>query len=331
MLIALFFYYDRMKGIFMKNFISFAASIPDEFSHLTDAKVPSYIMNTVMALMVAIAIVLIVYIVVSRRKINWLMSGLFGGVAVYLMFHYYLLNMAFSIIGMTPVRDNVFLYSIICGIVGSGFMIGGRLLLMKLFYSRANDFRGNLSFGVGIMCTEAVFMIVQLLTVYLSCFALNTTGAAELITEGMAEADIVSLMETIQSMMNYRIEEFILLAAAALVYMTFHLMATAPIFAAHEGKISKGWYAIVLGFMAVLKSAEYISYQVEVNPLVFAAIILIVGAAAVYIFYKLYAVHYKSEEYKNNDNSKTGGGYSRRNAKNQPPKKMPKFENLSKL
>ncbi len=305
----------------MNRFFSFAEEtaslIPDEYAHLKDAYVPKVSLMMTIISMIAILIAMVLIIVFVRKRQKGAVSGFFGGMATYLVFNYFAVNTLTNLTAM--VIKNKVLISITAGIIAGLVIVFGRLLTTKAFYIRYKTIADILAFGVGIMAVKAIVAAIPFFTTFIACSTLDSSGVEALLSTEMSADDITAMLKTVEEMVNYNYLELAMTAFTAIITMIYFVALTVPLLAAYQNKVKKLWYGISTFATAVIMMFYYMYVVGVLNGMSQLILTALVAVPMIYLCIKMYSIHYKSEEYKEQQKAANAA------------KKMPKFDNLSKL
>lgn len=312
--------YISGKEIFMNIFRELQFEIPSGYD--LSQKVPR---NTIMAAIISLIAVLamtIILCVLVRKRQKGKALGVFAGIAAYMIFFYFAGNTVVNILFGTFFKDYAetkAVLVIVLGLVMSLVPMFGRLLVMKLMSQRMTKASDALSVGVGIMVTEGFLYMVDLLMVVVSCNTINKTGIEAIVSSAGTQEEFTETLDSIFEMINYRAADFFYIGVAAIALMIFHLAVTVIIFAVFQKRESKGWY--VFGFAAyfIIQLLNYMAnYGVVSVPVKIITMILVTAITAFFAL-RMYKIYYKKEEFAEQKKAEAA------------QKKMPKFDNLSKL
>lgn len=316
------------------------------------ATVPtSRLVFTIIGLVLLFAAIIAVVVLVTRKqKGNGF--GILGGIATYLVFFYFTISIVITVLfSFTPLKKYVLkgddgtttitstaVFVLVYTLVTALIPIAGRWMSNKAFGYRMTSFGQNLSFGLGIACTQAVFTMSTLFQMCASMVIINRSGLETLVsgiilknengqymvTEGMT-AKAYSTLDTAMDLINFKTSAILLLSIVAILILIYQVAITVPLYAAHQKKIPMGWYGMVYGTYILIQGAQYLAERKVINEFAQFGIVLVVVAATTYFCYKQYMKFYKSEE---RDIKKEKEEMRK---KLQGTKKIPRFENLSNL
>ena len=248
--------------------------------------------------------------------------GLLVGIAAYMIFFYFAGNTVVNLLFSTLLKDYVetkAVIAVVLGLVMSLVPMFGRLLIMQLMAKRMDKVSDALSVGVGIMMTDAFLYMIDLLMVIVSCNTINKMGIETVLSNAETQEEFTETLESIFEMINYKASDFLYIGITAIAFMVFHLAVTIIIFAVYQKKESKGWYVFSFGAFFMMQLFNYMaSYNVVAAPVKILMLILF-AAGTVFFALKMYKIYYKKEE------------FAEKKKAEDEQKKMPKFDNLSKL
>lgn len=316
------------------------------------ATVPSSkLVLTIAGLILLLAAVVAVVILISRKqKGNGF--GILGGIATYLVFFYFAISVIITVLftfsplkkyvqeasdGTTLITSTtafVLVYTLTTALIP----IAGRWMSNKTFGYRMNTFGQNLSFGLGVACTQAVFTMSTLFQMAASMIIINRSGLETLVSgiitktesgqymvaEGKMEK-AYSTLDTAMELIDFKTSALILLSLVAIISLIYQIAITVPMYASHQKKASMGWYGMIYGSYLAIQASQYLNEREVINEYVRFIIVAAAAGITIYFSYRLYVKLYKSEE---RDIKKEKEELQK---KLQKSKKIPKFENLSNL
>lgn len=310
-----------MKGIYMRNFISSELKFEIPEGYDIGSTVPrSTIMTAIIGMLVILAAGIILFMWLRKReRINGF--GFFGGVATYMTFYYLGVSVVANLI--VKFMGSSYISILVLALTAAAVPILGRMLTMKMFSYKMNKVADSLSFGAGIMASEGLVSAINLLMVYISANTVNKTGVEQLLSSAETQEEFDSVLQSIFEIIEYKPAVIIGLAVSAIACMVFHIAVSVPLLAAYQEKISKGFYAFCIGTYFAIRLFIYMAGSGFLP--VILNMVLVVGGSALFAVtaFRIYKIFYKDEE---KDAPKKGRGPS------EPgKKKIPRFENLSKL
>ncbi|MCM1308522.1 MAG: YhfC family glutamic-type intramembrane protease [Butyrivibrio sp.] len=305
----------------MRNFISSELKFEVPEGYDLSGTVPrSTIMTAIIGMLVIFAAGVILFMLVKKReKINGF--GFFGGIATYMTFYYLGVSVVANLI--LKFMGSTYLSILVLALTAAAIPIFGRMLTMKMFSYKMNKAADSLSFGVGIMASEGLVSAINLLMVYVSANTVNKTGVEELLSSAETQEEFEEILKSIYEIIEYKPEVIAGLAVSAIACMVFHIAVSVPLFAAYQNKISKGFYAFCIGTYFAIRLFIYMAGSGFLN--VILNMVLVVAGSALFAVtsFRIYNIFYKDEE-----KDPPGGGKAQNG---QVKKKIPRFENLSKL
>lgn len=291
--------------------------LPDGFD--ISRTVPrSTIMCAIIAMLVVLAVgVMLFFWIKKRERVNGF--GFFGGIATYMTFYY----LGVSVIANLIVRflGTSYLTLLLLALVAAGLPMLGRVLAMKMFAYKMNKVADSLSFGVGIMASEGLMSIVNFFMIYISANTVNKVGVEQLLADAATQEEFNDMIASVLDIIDYEPVVIIGLVVTGISCMVFHLASSVPLFAAYQGKLSKGFYVFTAGTYFAMRLFMYMTSARFLNQ-IFGMILVALGAALFTVTsVRIYKTCYKDEE---KDGPQKKGGEPAK-------KKIPRFENLSKL
>lgn len=310
-----------MKGICMRNFISSELKFEIPEGYDIGSTVPrSTIMTAIIGMLVIIAAAAVIFMWVRKReRVNGF--GFFGGIATYMTFYYLGVSVVANLI--IKFMGSSYISILVLALTASAIPILGRMLTMKMFSYKMNKVADSVSFGVGIMASEGLVSAINLLMVYISANTVNKTGVEQLLSSAETQEEFDSILQSIFEIIEYKPAVIIGLAVSAIACMVFHIAVSVPLFAAYQQKVSKGFYAFCIGTYFAIRLFIYMAGSGFLN--IILNMVLVVAGSALFAVtsIRIYKIFYKDEE---KDAPKKSGGSG------EPgKKKIPRFENLSKL
>lgn len=302
-------------------------TLPDELQYILNATVSRTAATVAIVSMLLVFTALVVFIVLIRKKQKGPMFGIFGGAATYLIFYYFASNTIVNLLFMIPVlKANVEVKALvipISAVINALIPVLGRILTMKVFAFRCTKVGDQLSFGIGIMATEAVVVIANLFLNIIVYTSLAKTGIAEMLSGAETQEAYLEMAKEVDDMLSYDPMLFFLQAIRTISYMIFHVALTIPLFAAFQNKVSKAWYAGSFGAYLVLNVLRFLRSYGILPETVEAVITMLFTAAFSYVVYVMYKKLYKDEERAGRKEEPVKNGSISGAAK----KRMPKYIN----
>ena len=310
------------------HFTETTYTIPDGYD-LT-AQVPkSTLMVQIMTAVVLILALIALFIFVGKKyKIS--IYAIFGGLALYILFFYYVPNITPILYYIPPF--SVFSDSIVVGIVvviiSAVLGILGRMLYMKLFQSAGNTMSFHASTAIGFAGAFAVYLAFSSVMDYVNCYTVDAEGLEttllSLTSSATSQEGYESTVASFYTYITNGTGVYVFRLLEYVILMVYHVAITVPLLAAYTDKESKGWYGFAMGtysLMMVMRGLRSVG-------LVHGAVSTIVMAADLGITL-YFAVKMFKDYYENEEEPEKKGGFGPR--KEEPKKKMPKFGNLSDL
>lgn len=306
----------------MINFIGseIKFDIPEGFTaeDLSRTVPRSTIMCAIIGLLVIFAAGIIMFFWMrKRRRVSGF--GFFGGIATYMTFYYLAVNAVAGLI--VRFIGSSYMAVLVLALAASALPILGRLLTMKMFSYKMNKVGDALSFGVGIMAAEGLVSAVNLFMVYISANTVNKVGIEELLSDAATQEEFNELWRSVFEIINYSPMVMIGLVVSALSCMVFHIAVSVPLFAAYQQRISKGFYTFCIGTYFAIRLFIYMTSAKYLNEVLGMFLAAAGSALFAVTAVRIYKMFYKDEE---KDEPKKGNG-------GPAKKKIPRFENLSKL
>lgn len=308
------------KGIYMRNFISseLQFQVPEGYD-LADTVPRSTIMTAIIGMLVILAAGIVLFLWVRKRqKINGF--GFFGGIATYMTFYYLGVSVIANLI--VNFMGSSYLSVLVLALTAAAVPILGRLLTMKMFSVKMNRSADALSFGVGIMASECLVSAINLFMVYISANTVNKTGIEQILADAETQEQFEQVLKSVFEIIEYKPMVLVGLTVNAIACMIFHIAVSVPLFAAYQQKISKGFYTFCIGTYFAIRLFIYMTGAGFLNEIL--GMVLVAGGSALFAAtsMRIYKTFYQDEE--KDEPKKSGGGAPGK-------KKIPRFENLSKL
>lgn len=294
--------------------------LPADFD--LSAQVPR---NTIMGAIIgtiailAMAIILTVYI---RKRQKGGIFDIIVGVAVYMIFFYFVTNTVANLLFGTILKSFVDVKPVLITVIALTTTLVpmfGRLLSLKLMGKNMNTAADAYTVGMGIMLTEGFLYMVDLLMVIVSCNTINKMGLESILSNATSQDEFTSTLTSLTEMINYRASDFIYMSVIAIALMVFHVGVTSLIFAAYQKKEGKRLYIFSFATYFIIQLIGAMANYDVIPDGAKALITALVAALVAYIGLKVYNIHYKNEE------PREKARIEKENTK------MPKFDNLSKL
>lgn len=280
----------------------------------------STIVTAIIGMLAILAAGIILFMWVRKReRINGF--GFFGGIATYMTFYYLGVSVVANLI--IKYMGSNYVSILVLALTASAIPILGRLLTMKMFSYKMNKVADSISFGVGIMASEGLVSAINLLMVYVSANTVNKTGVEELLSSAETQEEFDGILKSIFEIIEYKPAVIAGLAVSAIACMVFHIAVSIPLFASYQQKVNKGFYGFCIGTYFAIRLFIYMAGSGFIN--VILNMVLVVAGSALFTVtsLRIYKIFYKDEE---KDKPKKDAG------KGEPgKKKIPRFENLSKL
>jgi len=271
--------------------------IPTDKEYVLDSKINGGVIGSaiVSCVMMLAAIVGIIFYVRKKRKGAGF--SILGGIMIYLLFFYMAVNSVTNMVFSYPLRglaDNKMAIVFIAALLGSAIPVGGRILSLYVFKQRYNSVGDRLYFGLGMMITEGVISIMNMFLLVVSCYTINSTGAATLLDVPQSTGE--TLMTTIETMLSYTPVYIISTLIISVSYMCFHVALTLPLLGAYTKRISGWWFAFCFGSYFVLELLRYLTSNKFMPILASAIITALIAAVTVYIAIRMYNKVFKDDE-----------------------------------
>ncbi|MGN0374110.1 MAG: hypothetical protein ACI4EN_01310 [Butyrivibrio sp.] len=305
----------------MSNLFLTDTSIPKGFEYILDKRLPfSALSYSIVGIILIVAAMIGMIITVRKREKGSLLS-IFAGIAVFMIFNYFLVMVVTSYIP----ADNMVFYIILAALVASVLPFLGRLVVIKLFSRQYNGLKEHLGYGTGIMDMKAVTSLFVLLMPIGNYYQISKYGVEYFFPADLEAELALSRAESIASMLEFNYTQCLLVAIISIGIMVQYLAASLPIYAAFSGRKSKGWFAFALG-TTFLTSLGECMFNNDILVIFSIILVLIVAAVSVYFAVKLYKeLADKTQEPENVDNNKTG------DISKNAHVKIPRFKNLDEL
>lgn len=294
--------------------------LPADFD--LSAQVPrNTIMGAIIGIIAILAMAIILTVYIRKRQ----KGGIFDiivGVAVYMIFFYFVTNTVANLLFGTILKSFVDVKPVLITVIALTTTLVpmfGRLLSLKLMGKNMNTAADAYTVGMGIMLTEGFLYMVDLLMVIVSCNTINKMGLESILSNATSQDEFTSTLTSLTEMINYRASDFIYMSVIAIALMVFHVGVTSLIFAAYQKKEGKRLYIFSFATYFVIQLIGAMANYDVIPDGVKALITALVAALVAYIGLKVYNIHYKNEE------PREKARIEKENTK------MPKFDNLSKL
>ncbi len=295
--------------------------IPEGYS--LDAVVPSSSFYTVIFGLTVVFAIFLMGIIVLRKRHKFPMFGFFGGISIYLIFAYFAVRSLVEILFAFPpfefFQDSDLAKVIIYSIMASIYIFLGRWISYKVFSYRKQTFAEGISYGVGMFSAEALFSMINFFMISSTCMMINSEGIETIVSSAKTQEEFTQLIDTLFIVINYTTEDYVGFIAGTLAFMIFHLAITVPMFATYQNKIDKKWYLFVIGAYTALEFVFYLGAKDMIHYIVTIVGYAVVVGIVCFVSLKIYRNNYESEE------------VLVQNKNIQNKKKMPKFNNVSKL
>lgn len=294
--------------------------LPADFD--LSAQVPrNTIMGAIIGIVAILAMAIILTVYIRKRQ----KGGIFDiivGVAVYMIFFYFVTNTVANLLFGTILKSFVDVKPVLITVIALTTTLVpmfGRLLSLKLMGKNMNTAADAYTVGMGIMLTEGFLYMVDLLMVIVSCNTINKMGLESILSNATSQDEFTSTLNSLTEMINYRASDFIYMSVIAIALMVFHVGVTSLIFAAYQKKEGKRLYIFSFATYFVIQLIGAMANYDVIPDGAKALITALVAALVAYIGLKVYNIHYKNEE------PREKARIEKENTK------MPKFDNLSKL
>lgn len=294
--------------------------LPADFD--LSAQVPrNTIMGAIIGIIAILAMAIILTVYIRKRQ----KGGIFDiivGVAVYMIFFYFVTNTVANLLFGTILKSFVDVKPVLITVIALTTTLVpmfGRLLSLKLMGKNMNTAADAYTVGMGIMLTEGFLYMVDLLMVIVSCNTINKMGLESILSNAISQDEFTSTLNSLTEMINYRASDFIYMSVIAIALMVFHVGVTSLIFAAYQKKEGKRLYIFSFATYFIIQLIGAMANYDVIPDGAKALITALVAALVAYIGLKVYNIHYKNEE------PREKARIEKENTK------MPKFDNLSKL
>lgn len=294
--------------------------LPADFD--LSAQVPrNTIMGAIIGIVAILAMAIILTVYIRKRQ----KGGIFDiivGVAVYMIFFYFVTNTVANLLFGTILKSFVDVKPVLITVIALTTTLVpmfGRLLSLKLMGKNMNTAADAYTVGMGIMLTEGFLYMVDLLMVIVSCNTINKMGLESILSNATSQDEFTSTLTSLTEMINYRASDFIYMSVIAIALMVFHVGVTSLIFAAYQKKEGKRLYIFSFVTYFIIQLIGAMANYDVIPDGAKALITALVAALVAYIGLKVYNIHYKNEE------PREKARIEKENTK------MPKFDNLSKL
>ena len=294
--------------------------LPADFD--LSAQVPrNTIMGAIIGIIAILAMAIILTVYIRKRQ----KGGIFDiivGVAVYIIFFYFVTNTVANLLFGTILKSFVDVKPVLITVIALTTTLVpmfGRLLSLKLMGKNMNTAADAYTVGMGIMLTEGFLYMVDLLMVIVSCNTINKMGLESILSNATSQDEFTSTLTSLTEMLNYRASDFIYMSVIAIALMVFHVGVTSLIFAAYQKKEGKRLYIFSFATYFIIQLIGAMANYDVIPDGAKALITALVAALVAYIGLKVYNIHYKNEE------PREKARIEKENTK------MPKFDNLSKL
>ena len=294
--------------------------LPADFD--LSAQVPrNTIMGAIIGIVAILAMAIILTVYIRKRQ----KGGIFDiivGVAVYMIFFYFVTNTVANLLFGTILKSFVDVKPVLITVIALTTTLVpmfGRLLSLKLMGKNMNTAADAYTVGMGIMLTEGFLYMVDLLMVIVSCNTINKMGLESILSNATSQDEFTSTLTSLTEMINYRASDFIYMSVIAIALMVFHVGVTSLIFAAYQKKEGKRLYIFSFATYFIIQLIGAMPNYDVIPDGAKALITALVAALVAYIGLKVYNIHYKNEE------PREKARIEKENTK------MPKFDNLSKL
>lgn len=294
--------------------------LPADFD--LSAQVPrNTIMGAIIGIIAILAMAIILTVYIRKRQ----KGGIFDiivGVAVYMIFFYFVTNTVANLLFGTILKSFVDVKPVLITVIALTTTLVpmfGRLLSLKLMGKNMNTAADAYTVGMGIMLTEGFLYMVDLLMVIVSCNTINKMGLESILSNATSQDEFTSTLNSLTEMINYRASDFIYMSVIAIALMVFHVGVTSLIFAAYQKKEGKRLYIFSFATYFIIQLIGAMANYDVIPDGAKALITALVAALVAYIGLKVYNIHYKNEE------PREKARIEKENTK------MPKFDNLSKL
>ena len=294
--------------------------LPADFD--LSAQVPrNTIMGAIIGIIAILAMAIILTVYIRKRQ----KGGIFDiivGVAVYMIFFYFVTNTVANLLFGTILKSFVDVKPVLITVIALTTTLVpmfGRLLSLKLMGKNMNTAADAYTVGMGIMLTEGFLYMVDLLMVIVSCNTINKMGLESILSNATSQDEFTSTLTSLTEMINYRASDFIYMSVIAIALMVFHVGVTSLIFAAYQKKEGKRLYIFSFVTYFIIQLIGAMANYDVIPDGAKALITALVAALVAYIGLKVYNIHYKNEE------PREKARIEKENTK------MPKFDNLSKL
>ena len=294
--------------------------LPADFD--LSAQVPrNTIMGAIIGIIAILAMAIILTVYIRKRQ----KGGIFDiivGVAVYMIFFYFVTNTVANLLFGTILKSFVDVKPVLITVIALTTTLVpmfGRLLSLKLMGKNMNTAADAYTVGMGIMLTEGFLYMVDLLMVIVSCNTINKMGLESILSNATSQDEFTSTLTSLTEMINYRASDFVYMSVIAIALMVFHVGVTSLIFAAYQKKEGKRLYIFSFATYFIIQLIGAMANYDVIPDGAKALITALVAALVAYIGLKVYNIHYKNEE------PREKARIEKENTK------MPKFDNLSKL
>lgn len=294
--------------------------LPADFD--LSAQVPrNTIMGAIIGIVAILAMAIILTVYIRKRQ----KGGIFDiivGVAVYMIFFYFVSSTVANLLFGTILKSFVDVKPVLITVIALTTTLVpmfGRLLSLKLMGKNMNTAADAYTVGMGIMLTEGFLYMVDLLMVIVSCNTINKMGLESILSNATSQDEFTSTLTSLTEMINYRASDFIYMSVIAIALMVFHVGVTSLIFAAYQKKEGKRLYIFSFVTYFIIQLIGAMANYDVIPDGAKALITALVAALVAYIGLKVYNIHYKNEE------PREKARIEKENTK------MPKFDNLSKL
>lgn len=294
-------------------------TLPDTIQ-LTDTAGSSAMPITIVSLVaVILAAALIIFAVWRRHKGTAAM--VVGGIATYVVF--YLIGggrIANFILNMLPsgVSSNKGIKILIGAIVTSGFAVLGRILVLRLYQNKLGKLSASTGIGVGLVVMEGLVSIVNYFSYMIFYSTLNKSGWETFI----ADSSTQKMLDAYVNMYEFEPGLHLAILGWTVVMMVTHIAVSVPLLAAYKSKVSKGWYAICLAYFFILECGYYSFVLDAMKVGVWMGMSFVATAFFALFCFRMYKKYYADEAFSH---------IREKEEEIQSSKKMPRFNNLSKL
>lgn len=311
------------KGANMIQLIQAATKFTVPEGYDLTSSIPKLTFICIAAGLIGVIATMLILLFLVRKRHKWPFFGVMAGVSTYLVFYYFSISTVVPVIfGLTPLgsfQNNAFVVASVYIVISALFMYGGRLLCYKVFSMRANTFAEGISFGIGIFLTEGIISVANLFLSTVSCATTNSLGIEQVASVAQNQKEYTQILDMVFQFINHPFDQ-LYTGMFTMLILVFHLAITVPFFAVYQKKLPKIWSLYSLGGIFLIQAIKYLGAFDVLMQGVQLMLYTIVVMGTVLLALRIYYREYKDEEYVQPD--KRG---------DQPKKKMPKFENLSKL